>query len=352
MSCAPHPSAPRPAELRQALAGTEIGTTRDHETVKAVFDRVQQLTAASRRCARAASAVAAAAVTALIECGCPHPRGPCGGSDWDLQPLLLAVASPSLRALYRPCRSTPHARSRSPAHAPKPHAPSPRSLRCCGSCAMNICGVACGRLDVFFEVGGPACALQRPKQTKLQTHSHVHAHACAHTHTRMPACVRVHRHTYVRTSVSAPITPLAPADRLWRLLGRGGGRHHPAGSRRAAARPQRRPLARQQPPRARRQRPPRPRGRGGAQGLRVQQTRAAGAGGWRRVKRLTLCALRLWLMRGAMAVVLPAAGIVRWWRLCCCAAVLLRRYALFALGGPCSAAVLVGGFADFVVTPK
>ncbi|KAI8466511.1 MAG: 3.1.2 inositol monophosphatase [Monoraphidium minutum] len=66
-------------ELRLALAGTEIGTTRDAETVAAIFDRVQQLTAASR------------------------------------------------------------------------------SLRACGSCAMNICGVACGRLDVFFEIGFGGC---------------------------------------------------------------------------------------------------------------------------------------------------------------------------------------------------
>lgn len=28
-----------------------------------------------------------------------------------------------------------------------------RSLRCGGSCALGLCGVACGRLDVFFEVG-------------------------------------------------------------------------------------------------------------------------------------------------------------------------------------------------------
>lgn len=38
------------SDLRRALAATEIGTTRDAETVAAVFDRVQQLTAASRRC--------------------------------------------------------------------------------------------------------------------------------------------------------------------------------------------------------------------------------------------------------------------------------------------------------------
>lgn len=30
-------------------------------------------------------------------------------------------------------------------------------MRCCGSCAMNICGVARGRLDVFFEVGFGGC---------------------------------------------------------------------------------------------------------------------------------------------------------------------------------------------------
>lgn len=32
-----------------------------------------------------------------------------------------------------------------------------RSLRMCGSCALNLCGVACGRLDLFYEIefGGP-----------------------------------------------------------------------------------------------------------------------------------------------------------------------------------------------------
>lgn len=28
-----------------------------------------------------------------------------------------------------------------------------QSVRCCGSCALNLCGVACGRLDAFFEIG-------------------------------------------------------------------------------------------------------------------------------------------------------------------------------------------------------
>ncbi|KAF7803839.1 Inositol monophosphatase 3 [Senna tora] len=28
-----------------------------------------------------------------------------------------------------------------------------RSLRMSGSCALNLCGIACGRLDVFFEIG-------------------------------------------------------------------------------------------------------------------------------------------------------------------------------------------------------
>lgn len=28
-----------------------------------------------------------------------------------------------------------------------------RSIRCCGSCALNMCGVACGRLDGFYEIG-------------------------------------------------------------------------------------------------------------------------------------------------------------------------------------------------------
>ncbi|XP_073288113.1 inositol monophosphatase 3-like, partial [Primulina huaijiensis] len=28
-----------------------------------------------------------------------------------------------------------------------------RSLRMSGSCAINLCGVACGRLDMFYKVG-------------------------------------------------------------------------------------------------------------------------------------------------------------------------------------------------------
>ncbi|GMH42674.1 hypothetical protein BSKO_10593 [Bryopsis sp. KO-2023] len=32
-----------------------------------------------------------------------------------------------------------------------------RSLRCNGSCALNLCGVACGRLDAFFEIGFGGC---------------------------------------------------------------------------------------------------------------------------------------------------------------------------------------------------
>ncbi|MEW5314595.1 MAG: hypothetical protein WDW38_006078 [Sanguina aurantia] len=32
-----------------------------------------------------------------------------------------------------------------------------RAVRCCGSCALNLCGVACGRLDAFYEVGFGGC---------------------------------------------------------------------------------------------------------------------------------------------------------------------------------------------------
>lgn len=28
-----------------------------------------------------------------------------------------------------------------------------RSLRMSGSCALNLCGIACGRLDLFYELG-------------------------------------------------------------------------------------------------------------------------------------------------------------------------------------------------------
>lgn len=66
-------------QLQKALVATEIGTTRDPETLAAIFDRIQTVT--------------------------QHVR----------------------------------------------------SVRCCGSCAMNLCGVACGRLDAFYEVGFGGC---------------------------------------------------------------------------------------------------------------------------------------------------------------------------------------------------
>jgi hypothetical protein len=31
------------------------------------------------------------------------------------------------------------------------------SVRCCGSCALNLAGVACGRLDAFYEIGFGGC---------------------------------------------------------------------------------------------------------------------------------------------------------------------------------------------------
>lgn len=32
-----------------------------------------------------------------------------------------------------------------------------RSIRCAGACALNLCSVACGRIDVMFEVGFGGC---------------------------------------------------------------------------------------------------------------------------------------------------------------------------------------------------
>jgi inositol-phosphate phosphatase/L-galactose 1-phosphate phosphatase len=32
-----------------------------------------------------------------------------------------------------------------------------RSIRCSGSCAANLCSVACGRLDGFYEIGFGGC---------------------------------------------------------------------------------------------------------------------------------------------------------------------------------------------------
>ncbi len=67
------------AGLGSAVFATEVGTTRDAETVDAIFSRVRALTAATR------------------------------------------------------------------------------GVRCCGSCAVNLCGVAMGRLDAFYEIGFGGC---------------------------------------------------------------------------------------------------------------------------------------------------------------------------------------------------
>ena len=32
-----------------------------------------------------------------------------------------------------------------------------RSIRCAGACALNLCSVACGRIDVMYEVGFGGC---------------------------------------------------------------------------------------------------------------------------------------------------------------------------------------------------
>ena len=70
-----HISVSQTSQLGASLVATEIGTTRDSETVSAIFDRIS-------------------AVTAQV-----------------------------------------------------------RSIRCNGSCALNLCSVASGRLDAFYEIG-------------------------------------------------------------------------------------------------------------------------------------------------------------------------------------------------------
>lgn len=50
----------------------------------------------------------------------------------------VARDAETMRAIYeRITKITPHI----------------RGLRCCGSCALNMCGVAMGRLDAFYEIG-------------------------------------------------------------------------------------------------------------------------------------------------------------------------------------------------------
>ena len=49
---------------------------------------------------------------------------------------------------------------------------SMRSLRCLGSCALDLCSVACGRVDAMYEIGFGGCvALAHRLFVKLQQHT-------------------------------------------------------------------------------------------------------------------------------------------------------------------------------------
>ena len=51
---------------------------------------------------------------------------------------------------------------------------SMRSLRCLGSCALDLCSVACGRVDAMYEIGFGGCAPQCSGPFEL----HAGAHQC------------------------------------------------------------------------------------------------------------------------------------------------------------------------------
>jgi hypothetical protein len=78
-----------PAELQRGLFATEIGTMRSPETVEAVFDRIQTLTAAMRRCDALLGAVA------LWRSSSVQDAGPC--ATMLFQPLVQRLLCPCHR---------------------------------------------------------------------------------------------------------------------------------------------------------------------------------------------------------------------------------------------------------------
>ena len=95
--------------LGSALFATEIGVTRDEATVSAVFSRISNLCRQVRQDQK------------LSVCKLERRRG--STSSLSMHLLLLQT----------------------------------RSMRALGSCALDLCSVACGRLDFMYEIGFGGC---------------------------------------------------------------------------------------------------------------------------------------------------------------------------------------------------
>jgi inositol-phosphate phosphatase/L-galactose 1-phosphate phosphatase len=126
-------SVSKTSQMGNALVCTEIGTTRDEETVSAIFRRWE---GGRNLCKRNREG----------NLGARKKKGLVMKWDEDKVNGWLAVLKLHL-SICCCCRAC---RMRAVAEAAQ-------STRCCGSCACNMTSVACGRLDAFYEIGFGGC---------------------------------------------------------------------------------------------------------------------------------------------------------------------------------------------------
>ncbi len=121
-------------DMAHALLATEVGTNRDLDTFARVFDRIKAL------------AQVRFVVVVVVGGG--------GGGDGGrvLGECCLHVDNGAACQLYSSCSRLLSQYASHPFCAQEM-----RSVRAVGSCALNLCGVACGRVDAFFEIGFGGC---------------------------------------------------------------------------------------------------------------------------------------------------------------------------------------------------
>lgn len=189
------------------------------------------------------------------------------------------------------------------------------SVRCCGSCAMNLVGVACGRLDTFYEIGfggcwdvaaggfegRPRCLSSSGAALQHCDSSATALHACACVQLLLPGVSSTHQgpvHAMTdwpragQTDNTACCPPV-PAPCHCRS-------HHPAGSWGRGAGPCRRPLVCHEQTRAGSQCAPRPCSRAAAGSLQDQPRRTTRPSSCsQRAEQLNVSAAHHWVLVAA-----------------------------------------------------
>ncbi|KAF7120010.1 hypothetical protein RHSIM_Rhsim13G0144400 [Rhododendron simsii] len=163
--------------------GSVAGTKRDKPTVDATTNRINSLLFKVRSlrmcgsCALDLCGIACGRIDLFYELGFGGPWDVAGGAvivkeaggvifdpsgkEFDITSQRVAASNPLLKDAFRYCEPIEH---QAGTKRDKPTVDATtnrinsllfkvRSLRMCGSCALDLCGIACGRIDLFYELG-------------------------------------------------------------------------------------------------------------------------------------------------------------------------------------------------------